>query len=172
MQTSFCWDATDRLEVLIEHLIPASGKFRMRASPAFLGGTDAGVGLLANRGSMPSVWAKQPTCAEHLHTDTSGSALGIAAPNVAGAGPSLFLSESRWLAENFYGTASRSGRAFCPSHEPATRCLGHDRVGVGWRGWGQAMWGSCHTGLCFYLALPPASPRRPSRSYASGPGRR
>src|SRR5215467_11003983 len=26
MQTSFCWNASDRLEILIEHLIPASGK--------------------------------------------------------------------------------------------------------------------------------------------------
>src|SRR6266496_4337136 len=26
MQTSFCWTASDRLEILIEHLIPASGK--------------------------------------------------------------------------------------------------------------------------------------------------
>jgi transposase len=30
MQTSFCWDATDRLEVLIEQLVPASGKLRMQ----------------------------------------------------------------------------------------------------------------------------------------------
>src|SRR5258706_14026037 len=30
MQTSCCWYATDRLEVLIEQLVPASGKFRMQ----------------------------------------------------------------------------------------------------------------------------------------------
>src|SRR6266700_160421 len=172
MQTSFWWTASDRLEILIEHLIPASGKLGIRACPAFLGGADAGAGLLANRRAVPSVWAKHQTCAKHLHANTPRSALGIVALDVACAGPSLFLSESQLQAENFYGTASRTGGAFCPSHEPAARCLRHDRMGVGWRGWGQAMCGSCHTGLCLHLALSPASPRSHSRSYASGAWRR
>jgi len=53
MQTSYCWDATDRLEVLIEQLIPASGKLRMQQLRLSLEGLTLVLVSLQTEGQCP-----------------------------------------------------------------------------------------------------------------------
>jgi transposase len=53
METSFCWDAKDRLEVLIKQLIPASGKLRMQQLRLSLEGLTLVLVSLQTEGQCP-----------------------------------------------------------------------------------------------------------------------